>query len=179
MSHWVDKDTLVDENGKQILKGRALTPASVASDGAVSGTTLTASTSSVVTGANGEVWTRGQTTELMTIAAAATSTSVADLLPANSIIEAVLIRVTTIIPTATTFTVGDGTTAARFGTGIAVAAGTTNIGIIQHNTANSNAAGPVQTAAAKIVITPDQTPAANTGRVRVTVFYRTFTAPTA
>jgi hypothetical protein len=118
--------------------------------------------------------------ELITIAAAATSTSVAQLLPANALILGVVGRVTVAIPTATSFTVGDGTTAAKFGTGIAVAAGTTfKSGFAHFNTANTNAAGPVQGSAANIVITPaGGTPAAATGRVRVTVFYVEETAPT-
>lgn len=129
-------------------------------------------------GGYGGYWEHGVTTELVTIAAAATSTSVGDLLPADSIIEAVNVRVTVVIPTAETFTVGDGTSAARFGTGIAVAADTTNVGIVQHNPANADTAGPVQAAAAKIVITPSAQPAAATGRVRVQVFYSHFVSPT-
>jgi hypothetical protein len=115
----------------------------------------------------------------MTIAAAATSNSSADLLPANSIIEAVVVRVTTVIPTAATFKVGDATTDGRFATGVAVAADTTAVGLLhQQGSVATDAAGPAQTAAAKIRITPDIQPAANTGRVRVTVFYRTFVPPT-
>ncbi len=118
--------------------------------------------------------------ELMTVAAAATSTSVAQLLPANALILGVVGRVTVAIPTATSFTVGDGTTAAKFGTGIAVSAGTTfKSGFAHFNPANTNAAGPVQGSAANIVLTmTGGTPATATGRVRVTVFYVAETAPT-
>ena len=42
----------------------------------------------------------------------------------------------------------------------------------------SQAAGPTQRNAGKVRITPNATPANANGRVRVTVFYRTFTPPT-
>lgn len=130
-------------------------------------------------GANGAYWEFGTISELMTVAAAASSTSVAHLLPAGTIIDSVTLRVTVVIPTATSFTVGDGTTAARFGTGISVAAGTTNASILQANPANTDAAGPVQTTDQHIVLTmAGGTPATATGRVRVVVFYRKFVAPT-
>jgi len=114
-------------------------------------------------------------TELITIAAAATSDSVADLLPANAIIEAVIARVVATIPTATSFTIGDGTTAARFATGVAVAADGTFVGLAHMQPDVAAAAGPVQASAAKLRITPaGGTPASNIGRVLVTVFYRQY-----
>jgi hypothetical protein len=128
---------------------------------------------------NGAQRVQGVATELVTIAAAATTDTSANLLPANSIIDAVTVRVTTLIPTAATFTVGDATQAARFATGVAVAAGTTAVGLLQNDpTVATGNLGPVQTSAAKIRITPNSSPADATGRVRVTVFYRQFVAPT-
>lgn len=119
----------------------------------------------------------GQSSEEVTIAAAASTDSAVNLLPAGSQILAVTCRVTVVIPTAATFSLGDATTPSRFKTGIAVAAGTTAIGLdhVGHTTA---AASPKQDAAAKIRITPNATPGAATGKVRLTVWYQQFTAPT-
>lgn len=120
--------------------------------------------------------------ELLTIAAAATSTTVStSLLPANSLILAVIGRVTVVIPTATSFAVGDATTAARFATGIAVAAGTTFVGITHWSGAITTlAAGPSQAANAAIVVTPaGGTPANNSGRLALQTIYLQFTPPTA
>ena len=128
--------------------------------------------------ANDAYWERNVASEEITIAAAASTDSTANLLPANSLIEAVVCRVTALLPTAATFSIGDATQTARFGTGIAVAAGTTNVGIIQHNPDLASAdLGPVQAAAAKIRITPNASPAAATGKIRVSVFYSLFAAP--
>lgn len=137
------------------------------------------SINSGITGGSGSAWTQLSIAELLTVAAANTSTTVADLLPAGALIDAVVWRVTTAIPAAGTFSIGDGTTVGRFATGVAVAAGTTGTGVIQWNPANADAAGPVQGAAAKIVITfAGGDPSTNTGRLRLVVFYRLATAPT-
>jgi len=123
-------------------------------------------------GENGAKLTFKTLQEEVTIAAAATSTSTIEI-PAGAVVLAVSTRVTVAIPTATTFTVGDGSTADRFNTGsnVAVAAGTTNRG---------TKAGPAYFATATpIVITPSDTPAAATGRVRVTIHYYEVTPPTA
>jgi hypothetical protein len=128
-------------------------------------------------GSHGELVHYGSTTELLTMAAAATSTTVGDLLPENSVIIAVVGRVTVIIPTAATFKVGDGTTDDRFATGILVAAGTTFVGLSHYNVAAPG--GQAQPTAAKIVITPNAPPNAATGRLRLTVFYAQFIAPDA
>ncbi len=127
---------------------------------------------------NGQYWQRGEINELLTIAAATSTDTVGNLLPANSIIRAVVVRVTTAIPTAATFTVGDATTPARFATGVAVAANTTAVGLLHMDPTNTSAAGPVQTSAVKIRITPNATPGAATGVVRISVFFDTFVAPT-
>jgi hypothetical protein len=128
---------------------------------------------------NGAYWEHGYTTELLTLAAAATTDTTGNLLPANSIIEAVVARVTVVIPTAATFTIGDATQASRFATGVAVAAGTTAVGVLHQDPTVANAnLGPQQTTAAKIRITPNSSPGAATGVVRLTVFYRRFVPPT-
>lgn len=129
--------------------------------------------------ANGAAWKRGVSEELVTIAAAASSDSAADLLPAGSIIEAVVVRVTVAIPTATTFDVGISGTPTRFDSAVPVAVNTTSVGLNhQEGSVATNPTGPVQRSAAKVRITPNATPANANGRVRVTVFYRTFVAPT-
>jgi hypothetical protein len=136
------------------------------------------------TAANGAVWKRGYATEEITIAATASTDSAADLLPADAIIEAVVVRVTVVIPTATSFKVGDASVAERFigttlGGGVSTAAGSTGTGLNQwKGSIASDAGGPSQATAAKVRITPNATPGAATGKVRVTVFYRTFTVPT-
>jgi len=129
-------------------------------------------------GANGGYWERGVNSELLTIAAAASTDTTGNLLPANAVIEAVVVRVTTVIPTAATFTVGEATTAARFATGVAVAQDTTAVGLLHRNPADADAAGPVQTAAAKVRITPNAQPGAATGVVRIEVFFSRFVPPT-
>lgn len=123
-------------------------------------------------GANGAYREIGSASELLTIAAAANTDTSATLLPANAYIEAVTVRVVTVIPTAATFTVGDPTTAGRFATGVSTAANTTAVGLIQSD--QTGAAGPKQTAAAKVRITPNLSPATATGQVRITVFYRSY-----
>lgn len=131
--------------------------------------------------ANGALWTRGSATELMTIAAAGFTDSAANLLPVDSVIEAVVGRVTVTIPTATSFRVGDPTTTRRFSaTDPSTAAPTTFRGIAHHaGSVITDAAGPTQLTAAPVRLTMNGgTPANNSGRVRVTVFYRTFVAPT-
>lgn len=119
--------------------------------------------------------------ELMTIAAAASSDSAnTSLLPTNSLIRAVVGRVTVVIPTAATFSVGDSAQAARFASGIAVAATTTFVGFLHQNPAvASDNLGPRQTANAAVRITPNATPGAATGRVAIQVIAETFIPPTA
>ncbi len=109
--------------------------------------------------------------EQTTIAAAAT-TDTTILLPAEAIILAVPVRVTTVIPTAATFTVGDSGSAARFNTGanVSTALNTTNAG--------TKAGAYYNATATAVRLTPNLTPAANTGRVRVTIYYLDCTPPT-
>lgn len=118
---------------------------------------------------NGQALGFNMLTELTTIAAAATTDTTIQI-PANCIVKFVTVRVTTVIPTAATFDVGIAGATTRFGTGIAVAANTTNVG--KADASDSYAS------AISVRITPNLTPADNTGRVRVTVHYETATAPT-
>lgn len=120
----------------------------------------------------------GSSTEEVTLSTAgATTDSVANLLPANAEILAVTARTTTTITTAVNFTVGDATTAARFvGTNTGVAAGSTVVGLAHRQPDVAATAGPVQETAAKVRITCDTTPGA--GKIRLTVYYRLYVAPT-
>lgn len=108
-------------------------------------------------------------TELTTIAAAATTDTTIQI-PAGAQAIAASARVVTVIPTATTFDIGVAVDSTRYGDGIAVAAGTThrgtNDGIRYYDVATS------------IRITPDATPAAGTGQVRITIHYIVITPPT-
>jgi hypothetical protein len=130
----------------------------------------------VVKTANDAQWIRGSASESITLSTSGTTTdSSANLLPANSIIESVVARVTTTITTATDWQLGDPTTAGRFtAPNSTLVAGTTDVGLVHID--QSAAAGPRQTAAAKVRITTTGTPGA--GVIRVTVFYRQFVAPT-
>jgi len=108
--------------------------------------------------------------ELTAIAAAAfTDTTIQT--PANSLILGVTVRVTVVIPTAATFDVGVAGATTRYGTGIAVAANTTNT---SPGTTNPS----LYSAATSIRITPNLQPADNSGRVRVTVHYIDLVAAT-
>lgn len=130
----------------------------------------------IVASANAATWTRGQASELLTLSTSGTTSDTsADLLPANSIIESVVARVTTTITTATDWKLGDPTTAGRFtAANSTLTEGTTDVGLVHID--QSGAAGPRQTAAAKVRVTTTGTPGA--GAIRITVFYRTLVAPT-
>lgn len=121
-------------------------------------------------GANGQQAAWKSLSELTTIAAAAT-TDTAILMPAGAIVMAVSVRVVTIIPTAATFTVGDSGSAARFSTiAIPVAATTTDKG--------TKAGAYYNASALAVRITPNLTPGAATGQVRVTIHYLDVVPPT-
>jgi len=130
------------------------------------------------TTSNGAIVTFGWVTELLTINTGGTTTDTVIDLPANSIIESVVGRVTTALTVATSFDVGDPTTTSRFATGIAVALNTTFVGLNHwKGSVSTDAAGPTQGSTAKVRITANGgTPGA--GVVRLTVFYRTLTPPT-
>lgn len=109
--------------------------------------------------------------EVTTIAAAATTDTTIQI-PANVIVLGVSVRVTTVIPTAATFTVTGTTSGTAFQTGatVSTAANTTDVG-----TKNC----PYLNATAQTVrFTPNVNPADNSGRVRVTIHYLAITAPT-
>lgn len=102
----------------------------------------------------------------------------ADLLPANSVILAVMTRTTTAITTAVNFDVGDPTTATRFATnytGVALDSVAVHTTAITTGIANATT-GIFQAAAAKIRITTDANPGA--GRVKITVVYMLCTPAT-
>lgn len=121
------------------------------------------------TGSNGQSLNIKHLTELTTIAAAATTDTVIQI-PANCIVIGVSVRVVTVIPTAATFNYGVAGFTARYGTGIAVAATTTYPGMDDGTRFYSTAIS--------IRITPNLTPAAATGQVRVTIAYFDTTVPT-
>lgn len=123
---------------------------------------------------NGAQWISGQNSELLTLSTVGTTTdTVGNLLPANSLIESVVARVTTTITTATSWALGDGTTAARF----AAANSTMTAGATSVGTAHwAGTISSVQAAAAKVRVTTVGTPGA--GVVRITVFYSQLVAPT-
>ena len=133
-----------------------------------------------ITTSNGGQWIRQSISESMTLATdGLTTDSTANLLPANSIIEAVVARVTTTITTTTSWQLGDGTTAGRFtAANTTLTANETDVGLLhRHGGISTDATGPVQIAAAKLRITcADANPGA--GVVRVTVFYSQFVPPT-
>lgn len=122
----------------------------------------------------------GHVQEAITLSTSGTTTdSAADLLPAGAIILSVTCRVNTTITTATAWAVGDATTSQRFvSNNSTMTAGTTAIGLNQmQGSVTTDAAGPVQAAAAKLRITTTGTPGA--GVIRCSVFYVQFTAPVA
>jgi hypothetical protein len=121
--------------------------------------------------------------EEITLATGATTTdSSADLLPANSLILGVVARVTTTITAdATGWELGDGTTAARFSsnnTNLTANDASKTYGLNHwQGGVSTDATGPVQVAAAKLRVTcAGGNPGA--GKVRVTVYYLPFVAPT-
>lgn len=122
-------------------------------------------------GANGAVYTVQLLSELTTIAASATTDTTIQM-PANSVVLAVTTRVTTVIPTATSFSVGDSGSATRFSTA--------NVSTAANSTDSGTKAGAYYNASALSVrLTMNGgTPADNTGRVRVTIYYYTVTPPT-
>lgn len=169
-------------NGQVIVSNNAVT-AGFLMDGATDGTarflTRAAADSAIVISSQfqNSNATNGQTigmlqtlTELTTIAAAATTDTTIQM-PAGAVVLAVTVRVTVVIPTATNFTVGDSGSAARFSTAAVSSAAT--------STDKGTKAGAYYNASALSVrITPDLTPANNSGRVRVTIYYYSVTPST-
>ncbi|KKL20154.1 hypothetical protein LCGC14_2458310, partial [marine sediment metagenome] len=129
--------------------------------------------------ANAGKWIRGQISEEITLSIAGTTTdSAGNLLPANSIIEGVVARVTEAITTATDWALGDASQGARFlAANSTLALGTTAVGLAHRDpTVASADLGPVQSAAAALRVTCSGTPGA--GKIRVEVYYSQFVAPT-
>lgn len=133
----------------------------------------------IVQGRNGGFWEFGTNSEVLTLATGSTTTdTVANLLPANAIIEAVNYRVTTAITTAVSFSIGDASTAGRFVSGATgVSLGSTGAGLLQWSGGvATDAAGPLQVSSAKVRVTTNANPGA--GAIRIEVFYRVFALPT-
>lgn len=107
--------------------------------------------------------------ELYTVPASADGYSTIQL-PTNTLIIGVSYRVTTVIPTATTFSVGIALNKTKYGTGISTAAGTTNVSL--SNSIHYN------TSATSLLITPSATPGAATGVIRLTLRYIDMAAAT-
>jgi hypothetical protein len=126
--------------------------------------------------ANGAQWISGQSSELLTLSTGGTTTDTSgNLLPANSVIRSVVVRVTAAITVASAFSVGDATIAARFlATGTGLTIGSTGVGLAHVD--QTGTSGPRQTAAAKVRVTTTGTPSA--GQLRITVFYEQYVAPT-
>jgi len=142
-------------------------------------TVMTGCNSSTLLTANGAQLVPYADSELITLATgAATTDSTGNLLHANSIIDAVVCRVTTTITTAVTWQISDPTTAGRFSaTSAVMTAGATIVGLAHmFGVVTTTAAGPTQAADAKLRLTMNASPGA--GVVRCTVFGRTFVAPT-
>ena len=161
----------------------ALTPASVASTGAVSGTTLALTggitTASVLAAsAKGAGMTLTVNEEEVTLSTGgATTDSTTNLLPALSLILYVGARVTTTITTATDWKLGDASTADRFtAANSTMTAGTTDNSKFQWDPSKAAGYAPWQAAAAKIRIATTGTPGA--GKIRLSVIALTFNAPT-
>jgi len=127
---------------------------------------------------NGARVTRGQTSEEITLSTVAAFTdSSANLLPSDSYITAVVMRVTVGItgPTAS-ISMGTSVNSTRFSSLAAdLPVNSTRVGLNHRD--QTGTAGPIQAAAAKVRIsTSGGTPTA--GKVRVTVFYEQYRAPT-
>lgn len=125
---------------------------------------------------NGQAMGIKSVTQAITGMSGATATTTGTFIPAGSFVLGCTLRVTTLITASagTGFTIGDGTTADRWGAAVALAAGTTTTG------ANfKSATAPVQAypTGAEVVLT--MTGGNFTaGAVRVTCHYLSFTAAT-
>jgi len=122
---------------------------------------------------------------LSTTLGATFTDSVANLLLADAIIQAVVIRVQTAITNTGTaitgLTVGDSATAARFINNYTTLTTAGNkVGLLHmEGSITTDAAGPVQNAAAKVRIThvgADGTTTVTAGKVRLQVYYKRFVA---
>lgn len=141
-------------------------------DGASGGTQNTSWLTADDAPANGELFGIKWRSELLTVAASATTDTTMQI-AAGDVVLGVVARVTVVIPTAATWDLGISGATTRYGTGILVAANTT------HKTPAGNSLGSGAYASAiSLRVTPNLTPGDNSGRIRITVFYLSFTAPT-
>jgi len=122
-------------------------------------------------GLNAQATTINQATSELTGLSGATVTAT-NLIPAGSLVLGVSVRVTTLITGATSFAIGDGTDADRWGTGIAVTAGTVT------TLANITITSPIYYAAATSVVLTAAGSNFTAGAVRITVHFISLTAPT-
>ena len=122
-----------------------------------------------IDGGNGAMQVRETRTELLTINAAASTVSTIEM-PAGCRFDGYACRVVTAIPTATTFTVTASGSGTGIGTpgGISTAAGTTD----------GRASAIVNLIGQYVRITPNVTPAAATGEIRLVIWYTRFIPPT-
>jgi archaellum component FlaF (FlaF/FlaG flagellin family) len=127
---------------------------------------------------NGSSWQPYVDSELITLSLAALTTdSTANLLHANSLIDAVVCKQTTPITNSTNWGISDPTTANRFAAAVAIATSTL-YGFDQWlPTGASRAASAIQDSAAKLRITVTVANA-TAGVVRCSVYGRTLVAPT-
>ncbi len=139
------------------------------------GTTAPGSLLSIGGDANGGQAGIRVATELLTVAAATTSATVGSLLPAGAIVLSVSCMVTTVIPTATSFTLKSTTNAVVFTGAVPVAVFSTDPGTTHWAATTSKLSTVAQTITLTIT---GSTPANNSGRVRITVYYFLPTAPT-
>ena len=129
------------------------------------------SSSFTVRGANGQDTVINRATTLLSALSGATVTAT-NLIPAGSLVLGVTARVTTLITGATSFEIGDGVDADRWGTTIAVAANTTT------DIANFTIASPVYYTAANNVVLTANGSNFTAGAVRLTVHYIDLVAAT-
>lgn len=131
---------------------------------------------------HGGYWERGCNTELIALetdgSGGLATESSADLLPANSIIEAVTARITTTIVGGIDWAIGDASVGTRFADATSVlTAGIMVVGLNHvDQTDSSPVVGARQTSAGKVVITTSATP--SSGVIRVSVYYSRFVSPT-
>jgi hypothetical protein len=118
---------------------------------------------------NGQALAIKTLTELTTIAAAA-HTDTAIEIPAHAIVLGVSALVQVAIPDAATVNVGTAATADLFVSGLSTVLGSSSAG--------TKAGALYNATAAAVRITPNASPTADTGRVRVTIHYIEITPPT-
>lgn len=126
---------------------------------------------SIFVGANGQATSLASASALVATTSGATVTATG-LIPAGCFLVGVCVRVTTAITGATSFDVGDGSDADRWGNNIAVAAGTTT------TIADYTAAGYGQFTTANDVVLTATGSDFTAGAVRITAYYLSLVAPT-